>query len=311
MKRLCKSNLGVVVVCYDTGDGFVERLSNYIAVSSHVVVVINKFTLISRQSELVSKMAEVLSSHVADGSLIIEELVDNYGIAAAMNHGVHQLIDKCEWIMFFDDDTLLACKDVNKLSNELDGAITYVGGRKLGILALGYHNDHPRKNSQQDKGATAQYTEKYSVISSGSIIASDTFKEFGLFEEDYFIDSVDVEYALRVKARGRAVVQSNRPLMIHPIGRRYEVSLLGKKMVFSEHNSVRCYYIGRNRLAVGLKYFKQFPEILLYSQLQTFIHICRIVAFEDNKPVKIIRMLRGVVHGLIGKSGKLIPGGSK
>ncbi|WP_339093897.1 glycosyltransferase [Deinococcus sp. VB142] len=312
MKRLSKSNLGIVVVCYDTGADFIQRLSKYIVVSNNVILVINKFSSFKKQQDLIHSVAEVFHSNISDGSLRIEELPDNLGIAAAMNHGIRQLMDKCEWVLFFDDDTMLNCQNVDELSDELNGAITYIGDRKLGIFALGYHADDSQVDSRHDKDAGAtHYIEKYAVISSGSIIAVDTFKKFGLFEEGYFIDSVDVEYALRLKAGKFAIVQSSKPLMIHPIGRRYEINLLGKKILFSEHNSIRCYYIGRNRIAVGIKYMKQFPEIFLYSQLQTLFHIGRIVAFEDKKLVKIIRMLRGVAHGLTGKSGKLIPGGSK
>lgn len=81
-------------------------------------------------------------------------------------------------------------------------------------------------------------------------------------------------------------------------------------MSFSEHNSIRCYYISRNRILLARKYARDFPIVVTYAQIQTLMHVLRILAFEEDKIGKLVQITRGIVHGLIGKAGKLAVGGA-
>ncbi|WP_112778692.1 glycosyltransferase [Deinococcus koreensis] len=299
---LDESNLGAVVVCFDTGSGFTNRLRRLLNVSHNIVVVINRFSDVSNQSSFVRQIKSDFIFEITVLKLIIIELDDNYGIGHALNRGVQYLPNRVEWIIFFDDDTELMFESSLSIYHEVRKTIEIYGDEKFGILGLGYRDSL----EDSDKTAEDSFKLKYSVITSGSVIKKSTLQLIGAFREDYFIDSVDIEYCIRLKSKGLYVAQSGKIAMIHPIGEKYTRNVLGRKIVFTKHNSLRCYYITRNRILLGKQYFRLYPELILSSTLQTIKHSIEIVLYEDQKMLKLKSMCIGCWHGICGISGKLV-----
>ncbi|MEJ0107143.1 MAG: hypothetical protein WDO19_33470 [Bacteroidota bacterium] len=62
------------------------------------------------------------------------------------------------------------------------------------------------------------YSETIAVITSGSLIQLDAWKETGGYNETLFIDEVDHEYCYRVKEKGYKVIQVNHVILNHQLG---------------------------------------------------------------------------------------------
>jgi len=89
------------------------------------------------------------------------------------------------------------------------------------------------------------------LVTSGSLLDLNVFKEIGEFDENLFIDYVDTDYCIRLRKSGYKLIQFARPIMMHSLGITKDT--LGYS--FYEHSPIRNYYIFRNKLYILTKYF--------------------------------------------------------
>lgn len=88
------------------------------------------------------------------------------------------------------------------------------------------------------------------LITSGCLFPVDTLKRVGLFNEDLFIDYVDVEWSLRARRAGLALVQVGAERMPHTIGSS-TIALLGARLAV--HSPLRSYYQARNAVWLAMQ----------------------------------------------------------
>ena len=84
------------------------------------------------------------------------------------------------------------------------------------------------------------------LISSGSLIALEVFAAVGEFDELLFIDSVDLEWCCRARARQFTLYGVCAALLDHRLGDHRRHLLSGTEMVV--HSPQRIYYMTRNRI---------------------------------------------------------------
>ncbi|WP_022803017.1 glycosyltransferase [Deinococcus ficus] len=307
MDKLTRETAGAIVVCYDTGEAFGERLRKMHQLAQHVAVIINRFSSDEQQQAFTQQLRLEFSAAMADGIRLVE-LEQNYGIGVALNRGVEALPDDAEWLIFFDDDTTLFDDVAGVVAEEVARALTETGGgASFGQLGLGY----AASSGEQSIPGNTIRVEKLAVITSGSILHRSTYRQAGPFREDLFIDSIDIEYSLRLRRMGRKVLKSSAAFMTHPLGRMYQVRLLGHTLQMHEHNALRCYYIVRNRILVGREYFNFSPIFFFFSMVQILLHVLRVMVFERQKLLKLSRMFQGAVHGISGRTGRLTVGAQR
>ena len=189
MKEMTKENLGCIVVCYNTDGDYIKRFENLLKLSNHVIIVINRFSEAENQLKFINELHNFFFDMFSQSNMQILELEENYGIGTALNMGVGRLANLCEWLVFFDDDTLLLENSISDISVELKTVLKRVGVNNFGILGLGYTHDIDARYISQE----TEIQEKHMVITSGSLLNINTFYAVGKFCEDYFIDSIDVE----------------------------------------------------------------------------------------------------------------------
>jgi len=166
----------------------------------------------------------------------------NVGIAAARERGA-------EFVLLLDDDSIPPPGMVAQLIAACDGEkVAAVGPRiqdprdardypfiRLGWLA----NDH-----QRCAGDTGRIACDF-LISSGSLLPMRVFDSVGEFDEALFIDSVDLEWCSRARARGFTLYGVCSARLDHRLGDRRLPVMNAFELVV--HSPERIYYMTRNR----------------------------------------------------------------
>ncbi|WP_160153833.1 glycosyltransferase family 2 protein [Microbulbifer sp. ALW1] len=87
------------------------------------------------------------------------------------------------------------------------------------------------------------------LITSGCLFPLSIIDAVGPFDEDLFIDNVDVEWCCRARSLGYELVGTNETSFSHSIGD--DVYKLFGKIVARRHSPIRSYYSVRNLLALS------------------------------------------------------------
>ena len=250
--------------------------------------------------------AQLKFAFQSNSKILVHWLLENQGIAAALNAGV-SIAKKhgYRWILTMDDDTMAEPDMVENLVYfwrrifEQEGFSIAI----MGMLSVDKNTGSVEKvTGCEDKF----FVEKRGIITSGSLIALDAYDALGPFREEFFIDSVDYDFCMRARRRGYRVIKLCRVGMTHSLGKTKEFNFGWFKVKTTNHSTVRRYYMYRNSTILAREHFLSDP---LYSvavfifQLKTFF----IVLFlEKDKGMKLKYMLRGFFDGWRKRMGKII-----
>ncbi len=219
---------------------------------------------------------------------------ENIGVAKALNIGAAKAIEKkYNWLLTMDQDTKFNKGVMKRMTNYIknndtkdDGILVPWHNTKLDIVKSEDPIDYPLQ-----------------VMTSGNLVNLEIYKKIGEYNEDYFIDGIDIEYCLRIKKNNYRIVRFNDVSIEHDLGDIEYHKFLGKTYLCSNHNYLRNYYIARNYRYIRKKYYDIAPEyceILTHLKLRIF----RIVMFEKDKYRKVRNIIRGIKDfkkGVIGK----------
>lgn len=291
-----KENLCAVVTSFNPDNGINERLSR---ISSEV----DKIVLIDNNSEaLTVYMLEELSVQLNIHVIFNKK---NLGVAAALNQGVlWAKKNNYDWVILFDQDTLISSDMVEILCSAYREINTK---EDVGIIGPGYFNIESKNNtSHPPSGNTFIFKEARSVITSGSLFSINLFDKIGPFQEDLFIDFVDIEYCLRARVKGFKVIKLETLLMQHRIGSETKHGLLWKEIGTSNHPPWRRYYMIRNNIIVAKKYFQTDPKWVINFLFNGVKSTISIFFFEKQKFRKLKYSALGVIDGISGRVNRTI-----
>jgi len=278
------------IVAYEPDRGLLQDLVKSIGAQVDHVVIVN-----NSPQKPVSFGSEVT---VIDSPM-------NVGIAAAQNVAATISIENgAEFLIQLDQDTKVPENLVQALlasycrMTETGARVGVVGPRWLdddsGTEKIGIR----KRMSRDHSGCRISL----SVISSGSLISTEAFREAGGFYGDLFIDYVDDEFCFRLRSLGYRIVQDDSVSMRHSVGREY--CLLGGKLRVRGHAPYRLYYLFRN-----LIYLQRRPYVPASWKLSTFSRIpgrvflnCVLLP-ERSKRLRYIA--RGTMDGMFSRLGPL------
>jgi len=219
----------------------------------------------------------------------------NYGIAKALNQGV-KLANKSGYlgVVLLDQDTELSDNALDELLSIYNEKSEFLPTAIVGSNYKG--SSLPISLDKEEQVDT--------VITSGSLLSIDAYRAIGLFNEEYFIDGVDLEYCLRAKIKGFGVYQSTQVLMRHYIGAETKHKLLGLTFTARNHSPIRRYYLARNTVFLVRGFFWHFPLYLTTSLINVLRIAFYIMLFEKDKKKKLFNICLGLKHGFLGITGK-------
>ena len=279
-----------VVVTYEPEPELDENLTALRPQVDALIVVDNGSS--SERREMIRAAAVRL-----DFELIENE--SNLGIATALNRGVERALEEgATWVFLFDQDSRATPGFVEAMLREY---MTSRWRERLGILTPQYRD---RERSavlpalRAKEGIAIAWT-------SGSLIRAETFRDYGLFREELFIDEVDHEYSLRLRKTGKVLDETQAATLLHGLGSPAEHRLLGRRFRSTNYSPVRRYYQERNKVWMARQYGRSFPRFVLSRFRMTASDMWKIVAFEEDRWRKLRYSVRGMLDGLRGRMGKL------
>lgn len=249
--------------------------------------------------------AYALLQRLADESSTVELVANdtNLGIAVALNQGAEAALEQgYDWLLMFDQDSTVETGLFTAL------AAIYrqqVDCGRIGVIGSNYWHAATGQiayNPARDGSASVNME---TVITSGSLLSLHAFQEVGKFREELFIDSVDNEYCLRLRARGLRVLLSTRPLMHHPMGQQKRYWLFGRRPSCTHYGPARHYYLTRNRLTVMREWYARRPAWVWGECKAFFVALLMLLLYEEQKFKKLCAVALGIWHALRGRLGPL------
>lgn len=289
MSPLNKVAAGVVL--YHPDPDVILNISTYYKSVDRLIVIDNsEKDNISVKNEIQKNFPEV----------IYRSLNRNAGIAAALNIACDIAVqNNCDWILTMDQDSSFAQREVTQMIDNIPAAQALF--KNIGIISPFHvlHEEHAVK-------ATEHYTEKKIVMTSGNLLNLDAYTVTGPFEEKLFMDFVDYEYCLRLRKYKYKIIQNNLVYLKHSLGNFGIKKIFSQKIGVSNHNSLRRYYMTRNSLYVGFKYFR-LDKLFFFHMLKNifFWDPFIIISYEKNKLTKLKSIGRGIIHFVFNKYGKM------
>jgi rhamnosyltransferase len=290
-----------IVISYNPDEGFLHRCQLHLAQFDELLIVDN-----ASQPEGRAYVEQVLS--LLPRTTVIWNQT-NLGIAAALNQGTaFARRAGFDWVGTFDQDSFITQDYVSGLM-KVALAAEHVG--RVALLAPYYIDE--------TTGAFTRSAKKYQTtsdeiefaivnrtITSGNLIPVKTFDIVGLFDESLFIDLVDFDFCFRCVASGMLVVEAKNVGLIHNSGSvaLHKTIVCKRPFITKNYSAFRRYFIARNRMIIYQKYFYKQPVWCLGDMKGFCEELIKIILFEDNKFNKLINSIRGLIHGLIRRTGR-------
>jgi rhamnosyltransferase len=186
-------------------------------------------------------------------------LQENQGIASGFNVGIEEARrEGAEFVLLLDHDSIPAANMVSKLMAGYLRAVEHIGKKSVAavgprivdsrdardypFIRLGWlHNRHIRCRDRQETLVECDF-----LISSGSLIPIKVFSDLGEFDDALFIDSVDLEWCCRARARQFSLYGVCETQLDHLLGDQRRIVFSRIKLMV--HSPSRIYYMTRNRI---------------------------------------------------------------
>ena len=285
--------VGGVVTLYNSDDSLVENIRTYSHQVGRLYVVDNSET---PNDQLVARLVAV------SPTVVYLKNGENLGLGVALNRAAQRAIaDGFTHLLMMDDDSSMADGAVAQLyaTAVADPAV------KIGIVAARQTDVSGRKRTanQSDQPPTVVLT----AITAGSLLNLAAYQAVGPFQDDLFIDWVDLEYSFRLRRHGYQIRLDSQAHITHRIGVRKQVRLLGLiPYRWRSHSPARLYYKFRNSLFVMQREGDNIPsDFRRRFRKELYRNVVRILLAEPNKKEFFTLIRRAIRDARKGQLGKL------
>ena len=280
------NSVAAVIITYNVENNFKNRINKLKGKVDEIIVVDN-----GSKPETISMLKEL------EKDITIIYLEKNKGIAYALNKGINYSIERgYDWILTLDHDSIVTddmIKNMLKCYENFDKELK----EKVAMLVPVHVEEKEYQNSSaisNEKNFSKPYIEVLTEITSGALTKAEIYKNVGLYDEKLFIDLVDHDYCLSLNRKGFKVIQVNSAVLIHNLGESIKKSVLGLKMIPTNHRPLRRYYMSRNRHYIWDKYKEDFPAWVLTDKRRFITENLKIILFEDKKIEKFKYIKKGI-----------------
>jgi rhamnosyltransferase len=278
--------VAIVVFHHPVGD-FRARLARVAGQVAEVIVVAND----GGDPGRVADVGGGRIRHVASAG--------NPGLGAALNLGLELARSAgARWCLLLDQDTSVDAGLLDGLA-EVYGLHPRHGS--IGLIAPNYRSPESGRLAYP---IGPPYGEPATVVTSGSVLRLEAVAAVGPMMEEFFIEGIDIEYCLRLRASGFLVVASGRPLMTHGAGACIERRFLWRTVLVGAHSPWRYYLQFRNLTWILIHLAGSSPAWAARTVISMGKRLVLISIYEADRCEKFIAIARGVVHGFRGRLGR-------
>lgn len=276
-------NIVAVVVLYNPKEWVLENMGAYHSLLENVVIVDNSEL---SNKELLDKITNMFQVHIIVNN-------ENKGIATALNQGIEKAIHLgAQWILTMDQDSYFKedmLKDYLNLLHSMNN--------KKGIAALG--------PNYEKKLYTEEISNVDTLITSGTLLSGNVFKQLKGFKVELFIDEVDNDFCYRAKLKGYNLYRCNKIFMNHSLGDEQIVTtIFGTQKKRNFHSPIRLYYIVRNSLYMSLMYKTSFPNSIKKTKKDVLVRIKNNLLYGNQRWSTFKFVILGFMDFKRGKFGK-------
>jgi rhamnosyltransferase len=278
-----------IVVTYFPDSFFESRIRKLIDQFEEVLIIDN-----TPSEELHVSLQSL--SNLANLSLL--QLKRNMGIAYALNEGLSYAKDHGYlWVGTFDQDSTVPDDYLNKIISTFKN---FPQKDKVAILSPIYLlPDGSKKSFSSGKKKSIELRNVDFTMTSGNILNVSKAKYVGGFDSSLFIDYVDFDLCLRLRAQGFLILENRNVILQHELGRNFlHRNFLWKKIGLPNYPPIRIYFSTRNRLILYWRYWKTAPGFVIHDMSRFFITFIKIILFESEKKSKIHAFCVGFRDGI-------------
>jgi rhamnosyltransferase len=234
----------------------------------------------------------------------------NLGLAAALNIGVNKAIASgYEMVALFDQDTFIKDDFSKKMLLNYSLLKNY---KNIALFAPMYFDLNTREENKHinfkylnlirtkaDKSKLYHLPDY--VITSGSIISTTAYRKIGPFNNELFIDFIDIEWCLRARKKMFKIIAFNNIIINHNLG-DYSKKIFNKS--YPIHSPIRMYYYFRNSIYLYKKNYVPLNWKIIDMSRLAFRVIFYLI-FVKNRKNYFKKILKGIYHGFINKMGEI------
>lgn len=217
---------------------------------------------------------------------------ENKGIGFVLNYILKKVDNNYDFLLTMDQDSLADSVMINnlmKVFNIYDNAV---------VAAPVYFHKF-NQNINVDK----KYREVLFEKTSGNLINLKLINNVGNFNEELFIDYVDIEFCFRVNLFGYKVIQVSDAFLHHNEGNLSSKRFLNKIVFPYNHQPIRYYYKIRNYFYLKELYLKKYPEFFKEEFINYLKQLLKVLFYEKNKFEKFKMTIRGYLDYKKGIKG--------
>ena len=288
------------IVLYNPEDNqFIDSIQRLIELEVSVVVFDNS----NSDPVRLRNEGNIKSNHFDDVTYL-SSTRGNIGLAKAYNKIVLEIRSRIcsKGLFLFDQDTFINKEAIDILIE----TFRFLEKKEDFASVSGFpvrENGVPYRFHVFDKRQTKEDLIRVKQVpSSFSLINISSFDRIGLFNSDYFIDNIDIDYSIRCNKANLPVYIKKSAKFTHKVGIG-DVVLFGKTW-FPVADAYRHYYQTRN-LILCSKYNKLSFISTLYITTERLIIILVIGIYTKEFKNRITYAIKGVLDGIKGVSGKL------
>jgi rhamnosyltransferase len=262
---------------------------------------VNDILIIDNGSNNFTKIKKLLGSNTKYSKIKIYKLRSNMGLPYALNLGITRALKKePAWILTLDQDTIIKQRIIRtilyqygKLPDDIRNAVGILAMKSSTNKNIGINKLFGGESLLENRIGTFCY--KNYAITSGNLVKSKLLISGLRFNNNLFIDFVDLDFNFRIRRAGYIILE------YVVIGMSHIVGILDKNNVSFEPLP-RIYYIARN--ATYLMSYQKFPiRFGIYNIFLWCIIYLRVKGIS-TMPRLLKVVFLGIYDGLTGKMGK-------
>ena len=290
------STVAAVVSVFNPTTDAVSNIRWLLRYVPHVVVVNDGSTAAVEPvlAQIEELGAEVLSLEV------------NSGIATALNTGIKAARERWspEWVVTMDQDSRFTGDYIRQALESEEGSQSR---ETVAMICAQLHNGVPLPVLDGEPEA-----EVFDPMQSGTLIRVTALDRLGYLDESLFIDCVDSEFNARARSAGLRAIAGQGCNLEHSLGDARPLRVLGwharlgqKRLFVHYHAPFRVYYITRNSLVMGRRYFRQQPRWVLRRMTMEFQSMAVRLVYGPNRRKHALATVTGIRDALRGRMGKI------
>lgn len=261
----------------------------------------------STSNEYLEANEKLLFNTFGNDIILLKSEKGNVGLGYPFNQIVQVSIKRrnCKGIYFFDQDSEVNREAVINLENSFEklnqqknsfGIVAAMAMRKEGMP----YRIRQREISTQIANNLIAVDQ---VPSSFSLIPISTFEKIGFFQEDFFIDHIDMDFSMRCWKNNLSVYIDSSARFVHEIGIGDVV--IFNKYLFPYSDEYRHYYQVRNHILSLIRSNASF--LIIIKEVFIRILIVTIISIYVGNVYKRLKYLfKGIYDGFNNISGQLI-----